>query len=120
MSKRISLRPLLIQELREHCVPLYLQNGFKLCPSRSVEIGGEPERHYPLGTLERKNVDGSIDMVEFEFNLRGEPSFKFCFAQIAKEGGYSDYSFHKQKDSVPSGIGKSGYCKPNRFLHNRW
>jgi hypothetical protein len=83
-----SRKDLLVESVRTHLLPLFLQQGFAVVPRR-VPRGPADRKSvdiFPLGEMRRARPDGGVDLVETQFMTYQRAAFRINATAVPKEG----------------------------------
>jgi hypothetical protein len=80
-------RDLLVESVRTHILPVFVQQGFALTP----RVHGSPQDRksagaFPFERLRRARPDGTVDLVEIQFMTYQRAAFRINACSVPKEG----------------------------------
>jgi hypothetical protein len=81
-------RDLLIESVRAHILPVFVQQGFTAVP-RTVPRGPVERKYvdiFPFGEMRRARSDGGVDLVEVQFKTYQRAAFRINATAVPKEG----------------------------------
>ncbi len=80
-------RDLLVQSLRAHLLPVFIQREFAFAPRvHSIPVDRKTAGIFPFELLRRARPDGGVDLVEIQLMTYGRPVFRINACAVPKEG----------------------------------
>ena len=80
-------RDLLLESVRSHILPVFIQQGFIVSPRRHRDpVDRKSMDIFPLGEMRRARPDGGVDLVEIQFKTYKRPAFRINATAVPKEG----------------------------------
>jgi hypothetical protein len=80
-------RDLLVESLRAHLLPVFIQQGFAFAPRvHSVSADRKTAGIFPFELLQRARPDGGVDLVEIQLMTYGRAVFRINASAVPKEG----------------------------------
>ena len=113
------LRQFLVAEVRDQLVGFFAERGFSVVPLPDDENTSDLKAAFPLGRLVRPR-DGGLDLVEFQFDKRGEPKFVVNFGVVPENGVTLPWGDHLDQDSADASALPDAYRLYSSSVRKRW
>jgi hypothetical protein len=80
-------KDLLVESVRTHLLPAFIQRGFTVAPSvRDKPTDRKYAGTFPFGQLRRTRPDGGVDVVEIQFSTYQRAAFRINAGVAPKDG----------------------------------
>src|SRR5215475_5784822 len=80
-------RDLLLESVRIHILPVFIQRGFSITPqAHSGPFDRKSVNTFPFGLLRRARPDGGLDLVEIQFMTHQRAAFRINACAVPREG----------------------------------
>jgi hypothetical protein len=121
MSRKtpLGMRDHLINEVRVRLCKKFMECGFSFFPLIPQERSRELRVAFPLGRLKRMQSD-HLDLVEFQFDKHGKPSFVVNFGRSPNEGVSLPWGVHLNQDELDVAALPEAYRLYSSSCYARW